>query len=238
MTDISPEMSMHCCYTGCAMQTCVTCGKMYCQNVSLMHGCPPQKKSNLPKLISFSGYAFAGKDAAADKLVEKLGYHKTYMSKPLEQALLAINPWVPTTNFGNQYIVAYATLHAAIGYSDTKKIPEVRRMLQVLGTEIFRDMVGPTALLDIVFKETTELQSQGKNVAITGVRRHNELERVHAHGGISFWIDRPGYGPVNDHVVENEIGPKDCKVIINNDGTLEDLYSKIWAMLLWEGYGE
>ncbi len=39
---------------------------------------------SLPRLISFSGYAFAGKDTAADMLVENNGYVKTYMSKPPE----------------------------------------------------------------------------------------------------------------------------------------------------------
>ncbi len=41
----------------------------------------------LPSLISFSGYATVGKDAAADLLVSRASFVKTYMSKPLEQAL-------------------------------------------------------------------------------------------------------------------------------------------------------
>lgn len=170
----------------------------------------------LPNLISFSGYATAGKDSAADTLVEHHAYHKTYMSKPLEKALLTLDPIIQVSPTKR-----YTEIHAEMGYDESKKLIEVRRLLQFLGTEIGRNMFGEDAWLDLVFEEIFALDGR---VALTGVRYKNEMDRVRAEGGVTVWVHRPGIVAVNNHSSDNTLKPEHCDVQIANNGTLEDLY--------------
>lgn len=183
----------------------------------------------LPNLISFSGYAFAGKDTLADLLVENDGYAKTYMSKPLEKALLTLNPLIPLMN---GLVVAYSALHADVGYDESKKNPEVRRLLQLLGTEIGREMFDQNVWVNIAENEIHELWSTGTPVTITGVRYPNEMAMVRQNGGVTIWIERPGYKPVNSHTSDNTLGPDDCDLHLVNNSTPEAMYDCLFPILL------
>lgn len=176
----------------------------------------------LPSLISFSGYATVGKDAAADILVSRAGFVKTYMSKPLEQALLTLNPWI--VDHKESTIERFADLHTNLGYDATKEFEEVRRLLQTLGTEVGRNMVGENVWTDLVFDEILNLRAQDKNVAVTGVRYPNEMDLVHQLDGVAVWIERPNIRPVNSHTSDNALTSKDCDLVVSNNGTLRNLY--------------
>lgn len=184
------------------------------------------------RLVTVSGYATSGKDSVADILVEEFGWYKTYMSKPLEQALLTLNPWVPWTGGDpqtNTYWARYSELHARVGYDESKKNPEVRRLLQTLGTEVGRKMFGEDTWLDIVDVEAQNKLASGINVVVTGVRYPNELAKFFRWSrSMSVWVDRPGVGPVNDHSSDNTLTPDEFDVVCNNDGTLEDL--RAWVL--------
>ena len=166
-------------------------------------------------LIGLGGYAYAGKDSIANVL-EEMGWFRTYMSAPLEQALLTLNPYIINEKF---QIVRYAELHAAVGYDESKKNPEVRRLLQTLATEVVRNMFGDDVWIDLAFASLPP----DADVVITGIRYPNELEAIRHSGGKAYWVDRPGFGPVNDHSSDNTLGPDDFDGIIPNHGTLEDL---------------
>lgn len=185
----------------------------------------------LPRLIGFSGYAFAGKDTLADQFVERNHFTKTYMSKPLEKALLALDPYI---NVGGT-VGRYSWLHKKVGYDKSKENPEVRRLLQILGTEIGREMFGQDAWLNLVFKEIEEEWSFGVNVCLTGVRYHNEMARVRDSGGVMVWVDRPGYRPVNSHSSDNTLTREDCDIQIINNSTERKMYDQLFP-LLW-GWG-
>lgn len=175
------------------------------------------------KLVSFSGYATAGKDAAADSLVKNQGFIKTFMSKPLATALLTLDPWIKFAGDTERY----SDLHKRVGYDESKKNPEVRRLLQTLGTEIGRNMFYEDAWLDLVFKEIAELHQEDKDVCLTGVRYPNEIDRVRSAGGITIWIDRPGIEAVNTHSSEHTLAPWDCDIVVINSGTLDELSEKL-----------
>lgn len=175
------------------------------------------------KLVSFSGYATAGKDAAADALVKNQGFVKTFMSKPLMNALLTLDPWIKFAGDTERY----SDLHERVGYDESKNNPEVRRLLQTLGTEIGRNMFYEDAWLDLVFKEIAKLHDDGKDVCLTGVRYPNELDRVRSAGGITIWIDRPGIEAVNTHSSEHTLAPWDCDIVVINSGTLDELSEKL-----------
>ncbi len=172
-------------------------------------------------LIGVGGYAFSGKDTLADLLVERHGFYKTYMSKPLEQALLALDPLVPkqhSTRFGEEAIERYSEQHRALGYDRSKENPEVRRLLQRLGTEVGRNMFGESVWVDAMLRDV----AGHERAVVTGIRFRNELEAIQDAGGTTVWVDR-GLGPVNDHASDNTLRPMDFDDVVGNYGPLSDL---------------
>lgn len=184
-------------------------------------------------IIGLGGYATSGKDAVADLLCENHRYRKTYMSKPLEAALLALDPLVEA---GDAYPVRYSLVHRLEGYDASKRHPEVRRLLQNLGTEVGRAMLGENVWVDLAFAEVARLHD-GSHVAITGIRFRNELDAVRARGGLAVWVDR-GLEPVNGHASDNTLGPLDFDVILKNDGTLDDLERRVATFVEWMARAE
>lgn len=183
------------------------------------------------RLLVIGGYATSGKDAVANVLVGELGWYKTYMSKPLEKALLILDPYI-VANVEEQGIgVRYSTIHSTVGYDESKKILEVRRLLQTLGTEIGRNMFGENSWLDIVREETFQKNfREGRNVVVTGVRYVNELDVFKAIGASSLWVERPGIIAVNTHSSDNTLDAKVFDTTMYNDGTLEDLKNKVISL--------
>lgn len=187
-------------------------------------------------LIGLGGFAFSGKDTVADHWESEYGWIKLYMSKPLETALLRVNPWVDVraSNWetqrdeilGDSDWLRYADLHGLVGYDASKKCLDVRNYLQKLGTEVGRNMFGENVWVDYGFGEADKLRNDGLNVAITGIRFPNELDAVRQRGGLSIWVERPGYGPVNTHASDNTLSADDFDVVVYNEGTLADLYEK------------
>lgn len=182
---------------------------------------------NGSQLLAIGGYATSGKDALADILVEELGWYKTYMSKPLEQALLTLDPFVGINAEAGAYI-RYSAFHAAVGYDETKKNFEVRRLLQTLGTEIGRDMFSPNVWVDLVRMEASKQLDNDKNVVVTGIRYPNELSAFRSLGGRSVWVERPGVSPVNSHSSDNTLDHHSFDIWVPNYGSLEDL--RAWTI--------
>lgn len=185
-------------------------------------------------LIGLGGYAEAGKDAVADFLTDE-GWFKTYMSHPLERALLALNPWVRITAKERRVVLGngpetegfawllYAMLHREVGYEKSKKVENVRVLLQRLGTEVGRNMLGEDIWVDKAFEEVRTGLAAELSVTITGIRYENELRALRQLGGVAVWVARPSYGPVNAHSSDNTLGRQDFDVILDNNGSLEDL---------------
>jgi hypothetical protein len=202
-------------------------------------------------LVVFCGYSFAGKDSAANRLVDKHGWVKTYYSKSLEDSLVAMNPWVVITQeewqqtglilrhprltmlSDTRALIRYADLHELVGYDVSKKVDDVRGYLQRLGTEVGREILSKRADLSediwpaIIRRFITEHQNLGHNVTVTGARYISDLRVVRSLGGLKVWVSRPGLGPVNAHEVANDIGPDDCDLTLVNDGTLDDLHLQV-----------
>lgn len=168
--------------------------------------------------IGVGGYATAGKDAFADVLEEQ-GFYRTAMSAPLNEILKVLNPYVRDEN---GYVARYAEFEELCGYTRIKKIPEVRRLLQVLGTEVGRKMIDP----DVWVKLAVKSMMPHPNAAVTGIRFPNEMRLIREHGGLLVWIDRPGVAPVNTHESDNTLTELDFDVVVHNDGSLEDLHEK------------
>jgi Deoxynucleotide monophosphate kinase len=193
-------------------------------------------------LAGLGGFAYSGKDTVADHLATEYGWIKTYMSKPLETALLRVNPWVDVrennwepgtySSFASNFkadpmFMRYSDLYEMVGYDPSKKCLDVRNYLQKLGTEVGRNMFGQNVWVDIGFAEVDRLNREGISVAITGMRFPNELFALRERGGMAIWVERPGYGPVNSHASDNILSKDDFDVCIHNVGGLEDLYNAV-----------
>lgn len=189
-------------------------------------------------LIGLGGKLRAGKDEIADHLVRHHGYVKIGMSDALHEAMLALDPIVgaigkygPTSEADTW---RYSSLIAEVGYVEAKKIPEVRRLLQQLGTEVGRKMIGEDTWTNIVRRRIDELEEKGIPVVLTGIRFPNELAIIderYGVGAITIWVERPGVEAPStstaSHSSENSVTAKDFDFILDNDGTLEQLYAKV-----------
>jgi len=116
--------------------------------------------------VGITGYATAGKDVIADVLVAEYGFTKINMSTALNNYLCILNPTVASNP-----LVTYADAVRGLGYVQAKAVyPEVRRLLQVMGTE-----VGRVIDQDMWVKELEKLAVQHKRVVTTGIRYPNEI---------------------------------------------------------------
>lgn len=210
----------------------------------------------MTKLVGIGGLLASGKDTVADYLVEKHGWVKMGMSEPLADALSTLNPWIVVhddekekgrewhTFYAviesgvplfpelpkNKLYVKYHDLIDVVGYTQAKEVLEVRRLLQVLGTEVGRDMIGINTWVDIAERRIVEARAEGKSVILTGVRFYNELRMIWQNSGELWWVDRPGLETSTTaagHASENSVNSDDFGTHITNDGTLEDLYQKV-----------
>jgi hypothetical protein len=193
------------------------------------------------ELIGLGGKLRAGKDAVADYLVENKNFVKLGMSDALNEALLKLNPWIPYTVEAHPDInrIRYADLHEWEGYVEAKKNPEVRRLLQVLGTEVGRDMIDQNVWVNLAEKRIRQHWAEGKNVVITAMRFPNELEMVQRLSGTNVWVNRPSEAhsasesTIHAHASENSVTQDDFELTIENTGTLEDLYN--WTEAILDG---
>lgn len=179
----------------------------------------------LPNLISFSGYAGSGKDAAAEIMAARARYVKTTMTTPLEQTLVKLNPWVEDDKEGT--IERFADLYENLGEFAIKEFSEARRLMLALETEVGRENDG-NMWLDLAFAEVQRLLSLNKKVALSGVLHAEELNLVRKFDGVCVWINRPGVKARSSRIT---IHPTDCDVAVVNNGTVKDLYVNIVVAL-------
>lgn len=179
----------------------------------------------LPDLIGLGGLLRSGKDTFADYLVEEHGYVKLNMSEPLHEAMLKLDPIIDWAEdrFGQRGSWTYSNEIDRVGYTAAKKNPEVRRLLQVLGTEIGRQMFGENVWVDLAGKQIDAVRAEGKPVVITGIRYPNEIQMIRGRKGRAIWVDRGGV-PTSDHPSENSVKAEDFDQIVHNISTLGHLY--------------
>jgi len=186
------------------------------------------------KLIGLSGQARSGKDTVGANLIKQYNYHRYAFADPLKKAGSEMFG-IPLDDF----------------YADDKKEVDnefwgisPRRIAQLLGTEggreLFRqDIWVKRAEYEFVQHKAVvadiQLDSFGKiageaGMVITDVRFPNEAAWIREMGGTVIDIVRPGAdGNVGVEAHASEAGyPDELKdYVIQNDGTLADLYLKV-----------
>lgn len=179
-------------------------------------------------LVAFGGRKRSGKDAAAEVLERSHDFHRESFSVAIDLAAREMDPII--TSRGPRLIryTEYVDEVCRGDFTLAKEHPEVRRFLEQVGG--FGRSIDPTVWLDRAEKRVVDTLSMGQSFALTGVRFPNELEMVHAHGGLAIWISRPGHeDTTSTAVTETSVGPDDFEVVLVNDGTLEDLAQLVEA---------
>jgi hypothetical protein len=169
-------------------------------------------------LIGFAGAAGAGKDSAAKALMLN-GAERRAFADPIRRLLYALNPYV------DDCACRLVDLVHDEGWESAKRsTPEVRRMLQELGSEV-RKTANPNYWIDLTLTDLPAF------AVITDVRFSNEAEAIRALGGIIVQINRPGFEPLLEHESETPLRPDLVDVIICNDGSVKQLHDQILTTL-------
>lgn len=184
-------------------------------------------------IIGIAGKAQAGKDTTAMML-------QSLISHPDITWNMYWNSDIVYTN--NHFIVHFADLLKEVAQTmlnmpfedfNLQEVKQqylewlgmtVREFLQKLGTAV-RNEIDPDFWVKALFNAYV------KNIIIADVRFPNEAKAVKDAGGLLIRINRPGAGAGN-HISETALDDyKDFDYIINNEGTLKDLFYKVKNVL-------
>lgn len=176
------------------------------------------------RIIGLNGYARSGKDAAASALVAD-GWERIAFADVLRDIAYAIDPFVQIGGFPPGDYARLSTVVDRLGWDAAKgSHKDVRRLLQRLGTEGGRDILGKNIWIDTAFKRA---RMDGAGLVITDVRFQNEAEAIRERGGKVVRLNRPGVGPVNEHSSDNAMEGFIFDAYIYNGGPLTELYDSI-----------
>jgi len=174
-------------------------------------------------IIGLSGYARSGKDSVAQILAEEYGFIRVAFADKLRQAAYELNPIV---GFDSQDFVYLQEVIDMWGWDDVKATgfgPEVRRVLQRMGTEAGRMTLGEDIWVDAATKDLLTK----KNYVFTDCRFQNEASRIGWLDGEVWRVTRPGVEPANNHISEIGLDNWPFNRIILNDQDLDTLRLKV-----------
>lgn len=182
-------------------------------------------------VIGLVGPARSGKDTFADILVRDHGFAKVAFADELRVAASKLDPIVGlrrSIRFSyesteDDYWIRYNEAICTDGYEAAKdKYPELRRVLQQLGTEVIRDQ-DPEFWIRACLK-TIDTLRRDQPVVVTDCRFHNELDAIMGiTKGYSVRITRPGYLGLNGHISEQELLIAPTTFEVPNDGDFDQL---------------
>lgn len=190
------------------------------------------------KIIGFSGFKGAGKNTAADLVRDE---HRMMelaaFADPLRDMIETIDP-VVTNHDGEPSLYRYSDAIAGYGYDHAKEeFPEIRRFIQVLGTEAIRDLLGEaygltemlgaapcTAIMRRRIIEAAVDHDWG--IIITDVRFPDELALIQGLGGTVYNIVRPGRNG-DSHRSEQGLSGSPGVIDVPNTGNLIALHDAL-----------
>ena len=173
-------------------------------------------------IIGLSGYAQTGKDTVAQHLVEEYGFTRIAFADPIRDALLALDPQI--MDYPALPGVRLSWIVEKSGWEAVKQdSPEVRRLLQRLGTEVARNQWHKDFWVDLAMQKAANFS----NVVITDVRFPNEYNAIRYRNGQVWRVNKLNHQPANEHPSEVALDEFDFDWYIPNYGTIEDLYAVV-----------
>ncbi|MEU3265086.1 hypothetical protein [Streptomyces bacillaris] len=179
-------------------------------------------------LIGLAGAARSGKDTAAQALLESGWTRRAFADKVRDMLYVANPTLVDEAYFEGLTSLAYEV--DTYGWDEVKEQhPEVRQMLQRLGTEGGRALLGEDVWVDALFRDYS---TWGPTV-ITDVRFPNEADAIRAHGGLVVAIRRPGQELIADaeHASETALRGYLFDDVILNDGPVAQLHDRVMQLI-------
>jgi len=175
-------------------------------------------------VICMSGKAGSGKDTVAGILVAKYGFLRMALADPLRDIVQLV----------------FCLDHDSVWDRDLRELPlkflpkwTVRKLLQYIGTEMFRTNI----LADIWIRNFLQRAEPFSKYIITDVRFPNELDGAKEKFGgkiLSVEVVRNGCEGKDVGLPNHESERYRIKadVIIENNGTLKELYDKVEKMIV------
>lgn len=178
-----------------------------------------------PVIVGLMGYAQVGKDTVANILVEEHGFERVAFADALREMLYALNPQVYVRPGGR--VIGYhdfvQPIVDAFGWEYAKANTDVRELLQRLGTEAGRNVLGDSIWVDTAMQKI----KPGGRYVITDVRFPNEAQAIRHEGGRLWRVRRPGYVPVNGHASETACDDVEADAVIENAWSIEFLAAQV-----------
>lgn len=180
--------------------------------------------------LGVTGRAQHGKDTIGAYIEQHYAFKRAAFADALKDLALRINPLVYSTGPA----VRLASVVAAYGWEEAKKVEEVRRFLQRLGTDI-RDVIGDGVWVDALAGKLMP----GVRYVLTDCRFPNEVDFCQVDGAV-IRVTRPDFdnGVDPNHPSEANVPNLFVNFDIVNDGTLNELYQKVDAVMrdIQEGF--
>ena len=151
-----------------------------------------------------------------------------------------------TPRYGGGF-AKYHEVVDALGMEKAKDlVPDVRTVLQTLGTDCVRDTLGERTWTDLTGQRVQEELARGEAVALTDVRFDEEFTLVHDLGGIVIGVWRGDQDSLDRALVDASVGVlsadhvsetnaynllQRADVVICNCGSVSDLHRAVWDIV-------
>jgi hypothetical protein len=199
------------------------------------------------QIIGICGLIGSGKDTAADYLVQEFGFRRDSFAATLKDAVAAVFNWDRELLEGRTKSAREWREQVDPWWAERLKMPELtpRLALQLWGTEVcrrgFHDDIWIASL-------EARLRDSRDNIVISDCRFPNEIKAIKQAGGKVIWVQRgelPSWhimaGKANNgdifakeklkhlgiHASETAWVGTEFDAIIDNNGTVDDLYNRI-----------
>jgi hypothetical protein len=172
-------------------------------------------------LVGICGKAGSGKDTIGDYLVETHGFKKIALADPIKRLVKDVFALDDHTVYDR--VAREQELDRWEGWT-------VRKLLQYVGTELFRENIDDAVWVKSLWYKIQD--DKDNNYVVTDVRFPNELQyfKDNAEEGefLAIKVTRPGFeGAVGLAGHASEAYDLEGDIEINNDGTMEDLYNRV-----------
>ena len=176
------------------------------------------------------GKKYSGKDTLGKFFIERYKYKHITFAQPLKEMIQ------------NVFSITKEQLNEPILKEEKDEYWQVspRQMMQFIGTELFRDQMKnliPNIEEDVwikilerkIMKDVEE--NKGKDnenkYVITDVRFKNEINFIRKNNGIIIKMYRNVDNKIDEHKSENEVEEMDYDYLVENNGTIEELYDNV-----------
>lgn len=177
------------------------------------------------KLIGIAGNGIgAGKSTVAQFFIDK-GYTRKPFAAKLKESIIALDPVIDHENIecGVEGVRVSTVLQRMTLDEAKREYPELRRLLQYMGTEVGRKLFGENFWVD------QALENLDGHFVIDDVRYPNEAEAIHNRGGILIFVERLNVESSLGHSSEafNDALRDMANIQLYNDGSVQDLHKKL-----------